>query len=245
MKPARLSSLFLIPILTMQAFGQVLPADTTIIFQPANPEILRKSLYQPLLNAWGFDLLISNNGFGAGIFYRRELSDEFAGFLNLAISDVKDEAEFERYDYLGNPFVYGKKNRLLFFPLAAGIQYRLFTDDIVDNFRPYVTAAIGPTMVFVAPYSRRETFPLPGGGTATSDEPIEFFSSLKSGQAKYTLGGFIGFGAYFGMEKGSLSGINIRYYIAPFPNGIEVMYGGGIIRNFGGFYITLNFGSLY
>ena len=197
-----------------------------------------------MLNAWGFDILISNNGFGAGIFYRREFSDDFAGFVNLAISDVKDDAEFERYDPYGNSIVPYKKNRLMLLPLVAGIQYRVFRDDIVDNFRPYFTAGIGPSMVFVAPYATKEVTSGPGGFTLTQYNQVEFFSSLKYGQAKYTLGGFIGLGAYFGMEKGSLSGINMRYYFVPFSNGIEVMEG-GYMKNFGGFYITLNFGSLY
>lgn len=245
MKSARIAfTLLLVFLCSMHGLSQVPQTDTTIIFQPANPEIVQKSLYTPLLNAWGFDLLISNNGFGAGVFFRREFSDDFAGFISFAISDVKDDAEFDRIvDIYGSTFVPYKKNRLLLFPLVAGVQYRIFRDDIVDNFRPYLTAGLGPSMVFVSPYSRKEVFPGPFG-TVTTYEQVEFFSSLKYGQARYTLGGFIGLGAYFGMEKGSLSGINIRYYVVPFSQGIEVMEG-GYIKTFGGFYITLNFGSLY
>lgn len=247
MKPTKIVAiLFTIFSLSTLGLGQVPQTDTTIIFQPASPEIVQKSSYKPMLNAWGFDILISNNGFGVGIFYRREFSDDFAGFVNLAISDVKDEAEFERViDIYGSTIVPYKKNRLLLFPLVAGIQYRIFRDDIVDNFRPYFTAGIGPSMVFVAPYATKEVISGPGGFTLTQYNQVEFFSSLKYGQAKYTLGGFIGLGAYFGMEKGSLSGINMRYYLVPFSNGIEVMEFAKPIKTFGGFYITLNFGSLY
>jgi len=39
--------------------------------------------------------------------------------LNFRISDVKDEAEFEQYDYYGNSYIPGKKNRLLLMPLTA------------------------------------------------------------------------------------------------------------------------------
>jgi hypothetical protein len=225
-------------------FAQVPVSDTTIIFQPANPDIIQKSTYRPMLNAWGFDIMISNNGFGAGVFYRREFSDEFAGFISFAISDVKDETEVELFDYFGNSIVPFKKNRLMLFPLVAGIQYRIFKDDIVDTFRPYVAAGLGPSMVFVSPYSLRRTESFPGAGSTTTYEQVEFFSSLKYGQAKYTLGGYVGLGAYFGKEKGTLSGINIRYYVVPFSNGIEVLEG-GFVKSFGGFYITLNFGSLY
>jgi hypothetical protein len=61
---------------------------------------------------------------------------------------------------------------------------------------------------------------------------------------RYTLGGFIGAGAYFGMEKGTITGLSVKYIWAPFPDGIEVMYG-GFMKNFGGLFITLTFGSLF
>ncbi len=238
---------FTLLVLTLSSFcfAQVPASDTTIIFQPANPDIIQKSTYRPMLNAWGFDIMISNNGFGAGVFYRREFSDDFAGFISFAISDVKDETEVELFDYFGNSIVPFKKNRLLLFPLVAGIQYRIFRDDIVDNFRPYLSAGVGPSMVFVAPYAiQRDPIPTPLGTYYPPPEQVEFFSSLKYGQAKYTIGGYIGLGAYFGQEKGSLSGINMRYYFVPFSKGIEVLEG-SVVKSFGGFYITLNFGSLY
>jgi hypothetical protein len=61
---------------------------------------------------------------------------------------------------------------------------------------------------------------------------------------RYTLGGYIGAGAYFGMEKGTLTGFSVKYFFAQFPDGIEVMEG-GFVRNFGGLFITLTFGSLF
>ena len=39
-------------------------------------------------------------------------------------------------------------------------------------------------------------------------------------------------------------GLSIRYYFVPFPQGIEVL-SDRRIKNFGGFYITLNVGSFY
>ncbi len=217
--------------------------DTSIVFQPSDPQLIRPTTYRPFVNAWGLDLLVSNNGFGLGTFYRHEYSDEWSGALMFMISDVKDDAEVERYTYYGDSYVLGKKNRLLMFPLIASVQYRLFRDDITDNFRPYLTAGIGPTAILVAPYSRLSEVTYPGSGTVIQQEQVEFFSSLKYSQFRYTVGGFIGAGAYFGLDKATLSGLSIRYYFAPYPNGIEVMYGGGYMKNFGGLYISLHFGS--
>ncbi|MBI5464425.1 MAG: hypothetical protein HY966_05670, partial [Ignavibacteriales bacterium] len=134
------------------AFSQ--RTDTSIVFKPANPDLLKRTEYRPMVNAWGFDLLISNNGFGAGGFWRREISDELSLIISTSISDVKDDAEVERFTPYGQSYVLGKKNRLLHIPLQLSAQYRLFKDDITDNFRPYVTAGLGPSMLFVAPYNK-------------------------------------------------------------------------------------------
>jgi len=224
------------------------PKDSTIIFQPVDANLVNQTSYTPLLNAWGFDLLMSNNGFGAGFFLRHEYTDEIAGFLSLAISDVKDQNEVEYYDYYtGQSYVPNKLNRLIYIPLVAAIQYRLFKDDIVDNFRPFVTAGVGPSLIFVAPYATPQTLIDPiSGEIYTQYNQIDFFSSLKYGQFRYTIGGYIGAGAYFGMDKGSLSGVNVRYYISPYPPGIQVMtVPAPKVKNFGGLYISLNFGTLY
>jgi hypothetical protein len=219
--------------------------DTTIIFTPSNPNLMREQSYNPTVHAWGLDVLLSNNGFGMGVFYRYELSDELSLIFNFAISDVKDDAEFEQYDYYGNSIIPDKINRLLLLPLTVSVQYRLFKDDIVDNLRPFITAGLGPTMIFVAPYAHPTTYYNPDGSIYYTDPgKIEFFSSLKYGKLRYTIGGFIGAGVLFGMDKGTITSLSVKYFLAPFPSGIEVMKG-GYMKNFGGLFITLAFGSMF
>jgi hypothetical protein len=185
----------------------------------------------PFSNSWGTDILVSTNGFGLGFFYRHEYTRELAGFVDFSISESKDEREVERYDYwTGQSYVLGKENRFLVLPLFAGVQYRLFREDIMDNFRPYVNAAAGPTMVYVFPY--RE----------------EYFTALGKGQPRYTVGGYLGFGAFFGSERSTLFGLNVRYYFVPFSGGIESMkYGNNIEykNEFGGLFISLSVGSVW
>jgi len=218
--------------------------DSTLVFTASNPALLQKTTYEPYRNAWGLDVLLSNNGFGAGLFYRHEFSDVLAGFVQLAISDVKDDNEVEYIDpYYGTSYTPGKVNRLMLFPISVGMQYRLFKETIVDNFRPYLSAGIGPSMIMVAPYSRSTTYNLTEGGTYTQYEQIDFFDSLKKAQMKYTLGAYIGAGAYFGANTGTLTGISIRYYYIPYLPGVESLQNVKITR-FGGFYITVNLGSL-
>ncbi len=205
-------------------------SDSTIIFTSPNPEIFAPK-QSNLLDAWGVDILLSGNGFGLGGFYRREFTKELYGTVTFAISDSKDDNEVEYVDWYGQTFSPGKIKRFLLMPLLFGVQYRIFSEDIIDNFRPYINAGFGPTMVFASPYNK------------------EFFNSLSYGQPHYTAGGYIGLGAFFGNDKGSLSGVNIRYYFVPFASGIEsIQNANGSIskkKDFGGFFITLNLGSAF
>ena len=203
--------------------------DTNIVFESPNKDIITPQQTASLVDAGGIDVLLSTSGFGLGGFYRHQYTEEVFGTLSIGFSEVNDPNEVEEEDIYGQTYVPGKINRFLLIPLLAGVQYRLFADEILDNFRPYVNAAVGPSMVFTTPYDR------------------EFFSSIKYGQAYYTAGGYVGFGAYFGSDRGTLTGINIRYYFEYIQRGIDSMQNddGTIekMKDFGGFFITLNLGS--
>lgn len=174
----------------------------------------------------GLDILLSNGGIGMGTFYRREFTEDFSGYVDFSISESKDDDERQYFDYYGRSYTVGKVNRFLVLPLYVGVQQRLFRDQILDNFRPYVNAAVGPTMLYVFP------------------ENEEYFTAIGKGRPEYTVGGYVGFGAYVGDEKSNLLGLNIRYYVIPYPPGIEGLK--GVPRKqFGGFFITINFGNAW
>jgi hypothetical protein len=165
-----------------------------------------------------------------GLFYRHEYTGDLAGFIDFSISDSRDDREFEYYDpYTGTLYSPGKLNRFLVIPLQFGIQKRFFREEILDNFRPYLNVGIGPTMIYVFPYN------------------LEYFNALGKGQPRYTFGGYVGFGAFFGSERSSLFGLNIRYSYIPYRGGIEslrIYEGKTETKNdFGSFMITLSWGG--
>lgn len=232
-------------------YGQI-KGGVTPFHQPMRPDSLPagETMQKPLLNAWGVDILISDGGFGLGTFYRREFNEDLFGFVTFSISESKDEREIEQFDYFGQSFVPGKLNRFLVLPLLFGVQHRLFREDIVETFRPYINAGAGPTMIFAAPFTEAVTGP---SGT-TEFRQVEFFKSLGKGQPHYTAGGFIGIGANFGSEKSNVFGVNFRYYFTYlFGDGLpslyriedNVMHVAATKKDFGGFYITLNVGMAY
>ncbi len=178
-------------------------------------------------NSWGADLLFGDGGFGIGTFLRKSYSRKISGFIDISFSESKDAREFEYFDYFGRSIIVGKENRVFFIPLNVGIQYRIFEKELTDNLRPYFSAGIGPTLGISTPFQE------------------DFFSSFKHAQFHFAVGGYIGFGADFGLSKKSLLGLNMRYYYSKFiSEGVEPMTG-RIKDDIGAFYITLNIGIMY
>ncbi|MGD8781450.1 MAG: hypothetical protein PVH88_21105 [Ignavibacteria bacterium] len=207
--------LLLIPFLftNAQKIGELAPKKPPEQFPP---------------NSWGVDLMFGEGGFGLGTFLRKEFTTTITGFVDLGITESKDEREVEIIDpYFGTSYTLNKKNRVFLVPVNFGVQYRLFHESITDNLRPYFSFGVGPTLVFTTPYDR------------------EFFSAFAKAQTKYAAGGYVGLGANFGLSKDNLVGINARYYIAHlFDEGVENLYG-KFRKDLNHFYLTLNIGLMY
>lgn len=178
-------------------------------------------------HAWGLDIMIGESGFGLGTFFRNQLSMKWTVFTDLSLSETKDDREFEYVDFFGRTFTIGKKNRVFAIPFNVGVQYRIFENIIYDNLRPYLNFGIGPTLVLTTPYEK------------------EFFNAFGDTQSKIAVGGYLGFGANFGLDKSSLVGLNFRYYYTHFfDKGVESLYD-RYKKSFGSFFVTLNLGLMY
>jgi hypothetical protein len=85
----------------------------------------------------------------------------------------------------------------------------------------------GPSMVITTPYDR------------------EFFNAFGKAQSKFAIGGYLGFGANFGLDNNNLVGLNVRYYIIRFLNdGVESLRG-KYKKELGGIFLTINIGMMY
>lgn len=178
-------------------------------------------------NTWGMDIMLGESGFGLGTFYRKQLSLKWTAFTDISFSETKDDREFEYIDFFGRTFTIGKKNRVFAIPLNVGLQYRIFEDVVYDNLRPYINFGMGPTLVLTTPYER------------------EFFNAFGFTRTKTAIGGYIGLGANFGLDKSSLVGLNFRYYYTHFfDEGVESL-NERYKRSFGSFFVTLNIGMMY
>jgi outer membrane protein W len=213
-----------------------------------NPAASAKNEEGSYDNVWGLDVLISDGGFGLGVFYRRLFTSDLSGFVSFSVSEAKDEREVEQFDpYFQITYVPGKLNRFMVLPLMVGVQYRLFREDIVDTFRPYVNAGAGPAMIYQMPFVEFVQGPF-----GMEPRQVEFFKSIGRGHPNYTASAFVGVGANFGGGETSVFGVNFRYYYTRlFSGALPSLYNmntfgvAGTKRTFGGFFITLNIGLGY
>ena len=212
------------------------PADTLIIFEPAQP------LFQPkdakeIKNAFGADILFSGSGWGFGAFYHRKIFDNATVFGNFGVSGRRNTDEFEDA-WLGPiPVVSNKVNRLFMIPMTAGIQYRLFAETLQESFRPFLAMGVSPTIILQTPYLRQEE---------TGIRYYEFFESFGHLQTYFRWGGMFALGSMFGdPTDGSVIGVMMRYYTIPFGEGGLESVRGLPIENFGGVILTLSVGTAW
>lgn len=213
--------LFLFLIITIFSFTQINAQGIGEIAPEKPHEVFPE-------HAWGMDIMFGDAGFGLGTFLRKQINIEWTAFADLSFSEAKDEREIEYFDYYKYQYVtIGKKNRIFQVPINFGLQYRLFEKSITDNLRPYLNAGAGPTILITTPYDK------------------EFFNAFGKAQAKYALGGYVGFGANFGLDKSSLVGINFRYYYTKVLSGDVESLEDKPRNEIQGFFITLNLGLMY
>jgi len=178
-------------------------------------------------NSLGVDLMFSDGGLGIGTFLRKVVSPKVSGFIDFSFSESKGAREFEYFDYFGRSVIRGKENRVFLIPLNVGVQYRIFTRELSDNLRPYFSVGVGPTLGISTPFEK------------------EFFKSFSSAKFHFAVGGYISFGADFGLSKSNLLGLNMRYYYSKFiGEGVEHMTG-SVKNEIGAFFITLSIGMMY
>ena len=241
MKHLTIALFALLLLLPVTSFAQEEKGGRIVFTDPKGDDdrLLTEDDFAPRAHSWGADLMIGTDGFGLGFFYGYTFDDLVTTFVDLSLTEAKDSEQRDYYDPYFGQISPNKTHYIFRIPLFFGVQYRLFKDEIVENFRPFVSAGAGPVMLFVSPV-----------------HGSDMFSSLfHGGQAKYTYGGFLGAGAQFGFDRSTIFGVNVRYLIVPVPDGISSVvipdpdnpgnYKPGQLQNANGFYISLNFGATF
>jgi hypothetical protein len=199
--------------------------DSTIVFQSPRPLLSSQISKLKRNKFWGLNLILSNNGFGFGGFYELYIAENTNLFVNLYLSGARNTDEIEYYDpWTGQLFIPGKVNRLYLFPLTFGLSHSFLTDVLGTNFTPYANIGVGPSFIVSTPYDK------------------EFFTSLGYARLYIRFAAFIGVGINIPVTDKSYIGVSARQYWIPFGgNGLESIQNKPI-KDFGGFFLGLNFG---
>jgi hypothetical protein len=213
------------------------PKDSLITFESPRSLIFDKTHSLLKTSAIGLDLDFSYFGFGAGIFWQKNIAEDWDLISDFTFSNVKNSDEFEPYYQNINEFyTVGKINRVYMFPLTVGIKKFLFSDELSDSFRPYLTLGGGPTFVLSTPYTRNRI----------EDAPkVSFFDSFSDMDWMTRFGFYIGVGSEFQPNADFYSAINIRYYYVHYGgNGIASM-ANDPMKSFQSIFLNLSIGKRY
>jgi outer membrane protein W len=191
--------------------------DSAIIFEPSQPLVQsRADLAKEYPNTWGFNASFSDYGFGGGLFLGHNFSQDFEAQISAEMSTASASREFDLVTD-------NKVNRVFVIPIMLSGQYRLFSQGLSDNLRPYVTAGAGAVVAMTTPFQE------------------DFFTAFADQQSKIVPGGFIGLGAKFGMDPKSTFGASLRYFIIPYPGAIQSTSSQSL-TNLSALYLSVSYG---
>ncbi len=177
------------------------------------------SLRNPYGSGAGFEVVVTNSGFGLGGYYAFAIDARNSFFAALNIGSEKSEREVKFFGF-GQSFIPDKANYFVRMPIHMGLQRRLWNDYIEDNFRPYLQITGGPTLGWVYPYFDDEN----GNGTYDNDEKrYDGIGSIFKGDFRFGLGGTIGIGANFGENSRLTQGVRIAYSFNYFFDTIQLL----------------------
>ncbi|MEZ4700575.1 MAG: hypothetical protein R2834_09630 [Rhodothermales bacterium] len=192
----------------------------------------------------GFEVLITNSGFGLGAYVNGAVGSRTSLALEMNIGSEKSEREV-RFLGVGQNFIPDKANYFLRVPVRLGIQRRLWKEYIEDNFRPYAQLALGPTLGWEYPYFDDDN---ENGTYDEGERRYEGFGSLLKGNVRFGFGGMIGLGAHFGenrrVSQGMRIGYSFNYFFDPIQL-LEIDDATPPARFFGTPSISITFGRLF
>ena len=165
----------------------------------------------------GFSILLTEYGFGLGGLFRGAVGPSTSALVEFGLGVGKDAREQQFFiGFFGETVTPFKRNYVLLAPLHMGVEQRLFSREIEENFRPFIQAAVGPSMAYQWPYFRDTN----EDGLRDVDEDLYGpFGGLGKGSLRIGAGGTLAVGAYFGRSRRSAQGIRFgyqgQYFFAP------------------------------
>lgn len=225
--------LFVLFITVSSAWAQLREPEVEQMPEPKTP------LSQGLHNTIGFDVMLTNFGFGVGGHYARVAGPYTEVTLRAGITGLRDVSEqnFQNF-FTGQQIVPNKYKRALGFPFLLGVRQRIFARYIDDSFRLFLNGSAGPAAAFVYPYIRDadnngfRTYQVTQGGFLVPTEPInDFFSGWSDGEFEWGFNGELTIGADIGSSFNTRTTVEFGYFFYYFDQGLQMMEPNRPVRN--------------
>jgi len=191
----------LLSLLPVALFAQTgaLPEQLNRMSNPAHYQ-QRAGAVAPLLqtfgqgDVFGFNGALVNYGGGSNFHYQWPLQKDLTATLDLSLI----------YLSFDNPFLpfytrYNNHGDVMLAPFFFGLRRDVLRENFDDSILPYVQFGAGPLAGIAFPYG------------------YNFWESLRYSTTSWTIGGFVGAGFNFAIDKKTVGLVDFRYNIMMFP----------------------------
>ncbi len=152
----------------------------------------------------GLGFAMAESGSSLGLFMTWPLLPDFHFGVGFDAFLLRDSKQLDFYDYYyGMPYTINKQNNVYLFDLMVTAKRRLFREDLSDDFRPFLSVAVGPIYGMNYPEVNTDS-----GAYQKNDE------------FAWAFGGYVGCGIDFSVKANSMVSIRAQYRIIPFPEKI-------------------------
>lgn len=219
-------------LFTSACFLQPEPA----LAQTQEPEVMdlpqpKTPLSEGKYNTLGFEIMVTNFGFGIGGHYSRVIGPFTQLTFQTGITGLRDVSEQTYTDpFFGQQIIPNKYKRAMAFPFMVGLKKRFFARQISDNFRLFVSMSGGPVLAFVYPYvvdsdgnGYRTTILNQFGYPQPTERVNDFFTGWKNGDTQWGAAGELKVGVDIGENFSRLTTVEFGYYFNYFDQGIQMM----------------------
>lgn len=166
-------------------------------------------------------LLLTEDGLGAGGAGRTSLTPDLSFAFEASLGTVRDEREQQFFVGLfGETVTPFKRNYVVVVPLHVGLERRLLRTQIEDNFRPFVSAVVGPTVAVQWPYFDD----LDEDGVRQAGEArLGRFGGLGEAQLRLGVGGTVALGVAVGSTARSAQSLRFGVTGQVFPGRLDLL----------------------
>ncbi|MFW6347210.1 MAG: hypothetical protein ACOC2C_01200 [Cyclonatronaceae bacterium] len=169
---------------------------------------------------------LTNYGFALGGQFIRVLDNNTELLFRAQIGTLKDSRE-QSFFFFGQEIIPNKYNRVMNFPVMAGLRQRLLANAIDDSFRIYASGLAGMSFSFVYPYFEDRPFPQaddPPAQVQLPDSRInDVFQGWGDGDWEIGYAGQIGLGVDFGESFGRITNLEFGLLAQYYPDAIQIM----------------------